>query len=402
MLADLLERTRDRTVEDLDRRTASGGSTEPPAGSRRRRLDGLLEDLIGALRRGGEALRQPIAPFAYPGRELRERELLGRHLIEQIAEGRLEASPAETAIVARWGVEADRARLRDQNDRLRALLDDVEESAALFGPDGRILYCNTRSCERVREELGLPRGELLGKTPAELGVPPEIVIGRPIEELKQLGHRRETFEMTVGGRLKEGRFNSIYGENGQVAAVSLVIRDIHNRQLAQTRLNLLIKLNALVGILEHDELADALARVAVPELADWCAIHFIEQGRIARSFLAHRDPSKAALREALMRALPAWERHPLWQEMLTTGFQLLTEVSDELLRKMAASEARYRLFAQLGLRSLLVVPMVSRGRSPASSPSLTPKSRAGATAGTTRRWRKRWRCTRPTPSRTRA
>ena len=62
-----------------------------------------------------------------------------------------------------------------------------------------------------------------------------------------------------------------------------------------------------------------------------------------------------------MRDLPTWDRHPLWQEMLTSGFQLLAEVSDDLLRRLAATERQYQLLAQMGIRSLMVVPLVARG-----------------------------------------
>ena len=48
--------------------------------------------------------------------------------------------------------------------------------------------------------------------------------------------------------------------------------------------------------------------------------------------------------------------------MLTTGFQLLTEVNDDLLRRLASSETQYRLLAQIGVHSLMVVPLVSRGQ----------------------------------------
>jgi signal transduction histidine kinase len=161
--------------------------------------------------------------------------------------------------------------------------------------------------------------------------------------------------------LKEGRYNAVYGPDGSIAAISLVIRDVQGRKLAQTRLNVLTKLSTLAGILEYDELAEALARVPIPELADWCVVNFIEGKRIRRSFVAHRDPAKAPLRDAIVRALPPWDRHPLWQELLTSGFQLLTEVNEDLVRRMSLNEQQYRLLSRLHIRSLMVVPLVSRG-----------------------------------------
>jgi PAS domain S-box-containing protein len=45
---------------------------------------------------------------------------------------------------------------------------------------------------------------------------------------------------------------------------------------------------------------------------------------------------------------------------LTSGFQLLTDVSDDFLRKFALNEQQYRVMAMAGVRSLMVQPVVAR------------------------------------------
>jgi signal transduction histidine kinase len=364
MLADVLERTREQVAEELEHRAAVTESTELPLAGRRRRLHDFVEEVIGALRRGGaEESAAPMTSASGDGvLELRERELVRRYLIEQVEHNQLDASPSETAIVSEWAGTAERAHLREQNQRLRVLLDDVADSAALFGPDGRILYCNLPAFQSLRTALGVPRGQIVGRTPAELGVPAELVIGRPIKDLLPLARGHESFEATAWGREKEGRFGAVYGPDGTISAVALVVRDIHSRKLADTRLDLLTKLSALAGMMEYEEVAEALVQVPIPEFADWCAVTFVEGRRIRRTFLAHRDPSKAPLRDAILRDLPTWDRHPLWQGMLTSGFQLLAEVSDDLMRRLATTERQYRLLQQLGIRSLMVVPLVARGQ----------------------------------------
>ena len=363
MLADVLERTRKQVAEELERRTAVTESTELRIAGRRKRLNGFVDEVIGALRRGGaDDSAQPIPPSGDGALELRERELLRRYLIEQFEQKQLEASPTETAIVGEWVGTAERTRLREQNQRLRSLLDDVEDSAALFGPDGRILYCNLPAFQGLRSALGVPRGEIIGRTPAELGVPAELVIGRPMKDLLPLARGHESFEATAWGRAKEGRFGAVYRPDGTISAVALVVRDIHNRKLAETRLDLLTKLSTLAGMMEYEEVAEALVQVPIPEFADWCAVTFVEGKRIRRTFLAHRDPSKAPLRDAIMRDLPTWDRHPLWQEMLTSGFQLLAEVSDDLLHRLADDRAPVPAAVADGDPSLMVVPLVARGR----------------------------------------
>src|SRR5262249_49006925 len=78
-------------------------------------------------------------------------------------------------------------------------------------------------------------------------------------------------------------------------------------------------------------------------------------GNIVRSAVSQGDPAKAAVREGVLRLFPEWGKNPLWQETrLTTGFQLLTDVGDELRHRLAFDEEQYRLMTQEGVRSIMV------------------------------------------------
>ena len=366
MLAELLEGSRDQLVDELERRAALTESTELPVAGRRARLKALVEEAIGALRSGGVGeAAQPLSPlpaFIDLALEFRERELVQRYLIDEIKQKRLEASCAETVAIATWANDAERTRLREQNERLATLLDGTHEAALILGLDGRILYCNLIASQRIHTVAGIGRDEIIGKTPAQLGIPSELVVGRPIAEMVQLARGHECFEMHAWGRAKEGSFDAIYRPDGSVGAVALLIRDVHERKLAQTRLDMLTKLSALVGLSDFEDVAAALAKVAIPEFADWCAVSFGDSKRIHSTFVAHRNPADAPLRKAILRAAPQWDRHPLWREMRPGGFQLLYEVTDDLLRRLAASDEQFRLLAQMRVRSVMVVPLVSRGQ----------------------------------------
>jgi signal transduction histidine kinase len=366
MLADVLEGQRDRLADELERRAAVAESTELPIASRRKRLNGLVQEVIGALRAGGigdEAQQPPaLPPTTDLALELKERELVQRYLIDQIEQKRLSASTGEIVVVTAWVTQAERALLREQTRRLSTLLEDVQESALLLGPDERILYCNLRASERLHEMVGVPRDRIIGKTPAELGMPGELMIGCPIGDLARRARAHQSFEMIAWGRAKEGQLDAIYRPDGSVDAVALVVRDVHDRKLAQTRLETLTKLSTTVGLADYDNVAEAVARVPIPQFADWCAVNVIDGKRITRTSLAHRNPAEAPLRAAILRAVPAWDRHPLWDGMMARGFQLLAEVSDDLLRRLAISDEQYHLLSQLAIRSILVVPLVSRGQ----------------------------------------
>ena len=251
MLADVLESKRDQVEHDLEYLEANTEWSVLPIVDRRKRLDGFVEDLIGALRRGWvDDATQPLAqaaPGLDPVLELRERELVRDYVIKEIEHRHLDASPSESAIVADWVGKMDRDRLREENRRLRALLDGVQESAALLAPDGRILYCNRMALGRLRARIGVPLGEIIGRTPAELGVPGELVVGRSMDELLPLARGHESVATTAWGRAYEARFDAVYEPDGAVSAIAVIVRDVHSRKLAETRMDLLTKLAALAS-----------------------------------------------------------------------------------------------------------------------------------------------------------
>jgi hypothetical protein len=139
-------------ADDLEHRAAVTESTELSIAGRRKRLNGFVSDLIGALNRGSvDTPEQALPPAgADPALELRERELVRRYLIEETNQRHLDASPSGTVIVAEWVGQTDRHRLREQNRRLSTLLDGVQESAALFGPDGPRARALHRQADRAR------------------------------------------------------------------------------------------------------------------------------------------------------------------------------------------------------------------------------------------------------------
>jgi signal transduction histidine kinase len=362
MLADFVEGHKQELIQQVESRAAA--SEEPgPASGRQARISALLEELVGALRQGDGSRTPPATPCS-PDASLQchERDLVRRDVIEEITRRSLSVTLAEMVIVCDWAGAADRSRLREGYRRLSELLDDVYEGAIIFTPDGRVDYINRPAANEVRNATRVPPDQILGKTGVELGVPPDFGVIRQPDELVTIARRKATQEVFFRGRWNEVRFRAIYAPSGDVSGVEVVSRDIHDPKLTHIRLKLLSKLSAMVGFVEYSDVAEALAAVPIPELADWCVVNLVEDARIVRTFVANRDPAKAPLREAAMRMMPDWTRNPLWMEMrLTTGFQLLSDVSDELLAKLAVTDEQYRVMLAAGIRSIFVQPVVSRG-----------------------------------------
>jgi signal transduction histidine kinase len=358
VLADFLSQ-HPEIARDVDKRTVAHDWAERPAKSRRERLKALLAELVDVLEHGHVEEPGRTPPVVNGEAELRERELLRNDILEKLESSHVEAPGRELMVLADWVWTAEHARLTEIVIERSALLDLCPDAAAIVTLDGHIRYVNTAMARLVHTMTGLSPDAIIGKTGKELGF--WVAAGPSPGEFRNLARTHAVSEIMVVGRWHELRAKEICGVDGAVQAIALLMADVHERKLAAIRLEVLSKLTHLVGTLERDELWKAMTQVPIPQLADWCAVNTIENRRIKATFIGQSDPSTANLRDKLVRAANGMEEHPLWREMLSTGFQLLSEVSDELLRKLVPDEELYQLVARIGIRSLMVVPVVSRG-----------------------------------------
>jgi hypothetical protein len=113
-----------QTIAEIERANTIEGPGLPSVG-RTQSLNAIFDDLIAALRCGGVNEQARLAASTVDSSlDSKERELLlRRYIIEQIGQHKLEASPAEAAIVPEWAWATGLRRVREENHRLRALLD---------------------------------------------------------------------------------------------------------------------------------------------------------------------------------------------------------------------------------------------------------------------------------------
>ena len=120
----------------------------------------------------------------------------------------------------------------------------------------------------------------------------------------------------------------------------------------------------LSSSLDYRATLGSVARLAVPTLADWCAVDILEHGSIERLAVEHPDPEKVVL------AMKLQERYPQDPESLGGVYGVLRtgrpefypEVTDEMLRAAARDEEHLALLRELGFTSAIVVPMIARGK----------------------------------------
>ena len=121
----------------------------------------------------------------------------------------------------------------------------------------------------------------------------------------------------------------------------------------------------LTSPLDPEERLADLARLVVPQLADWCGVEIVDEAGVGRQVtIAHVNPEKVEFARELNRRYPAKPDSPTGvPHVLRTGNpELLAEITDEMLVAGAIDAEHLRLVRELGLRSAMVVPLTVRGR----------------------------------------
>jgi PAS domain S-box-containing protein len=259
-------------------------------------------------------------------------------------------------------------RLTATQRRLDGILGALAEAVTVQSATGRIEYAN-RAAAKL---LGLPDvhavltaepGELIGRFeirhPDGTPVSPDelpgarVIRGERPEPLLTQSIYKATGELhwflTKATPLED--------ETGELLAVN-VIEDITEEHEARLHQQFLAEAGeALSSSLEYEETLRRVAWLAVPRLADWCAVELPDEGGVLQQVaLAHWDP------ERVERARELRERHPpdpgapigSYAVMRTGEARLDPEIADSLLIEPRHHAER--------VRSGMSVPMVTGGR----------------------------------------
>jgi PAS domain S-box-containing protein len=122
---------------------------------------------------------------------------------------------------------------------------------------------------------------------------------------------------------------------------------------------------ALSASLDYEATLRAVARLAVPVIADWCAVDIVsEQGTLQRLAVAHVDPKKVELARTLEEKYPTDPETPggVYQVIRTGRPVFMARIPPELVEAGARDEEHRRILRELQLTSYMSVPMTAHGR----------------------------------------
>ncbi|HKG25529.1 MAG TPA: ATP-binding protein, partial [Thermomicrobiales bacterium] len=242
---------------------------------------------------------------------------------------------------------------------------------------GRLVYANAAAATALgfasaAEMVAVPPGDLL----AHYSILDESGVPIPIARLpgrRALAGEAEP-EMTVRFRVLttgEERWSSlratpIRDAEGRVRGVVNVWHDVTALMRNEATQRLLADAGAaLAASLDVEATLAAVARMAVPALADWCVVFLADEDRrIRRVELAAADPAREALlRQIQDRFPPAWDGPLPAARAIRTGQAVISpETNTSWLAEYIDDEEYRQMAGEIGLRSVLAVPLAARGR----------------------------------------
>jgi PAS domain S-box-containing protein len=269
------------------------------------------------------------------------------------------------------------AALRGRGPGFAEILDVLGEAVTIRDRADHIIYANRAALEH----MGFASlAELQARPPGSI-MDDYIVSGEDGRELTMddvpsvrllRGETPEPLLMrTVHRASGELHWNllkasALRDETGAIVATATIIENVTAVKASELRSRFLSEASRLLGSsLDYPQTLRNVAWAAVPQIADWCAVDLVDlDGELEQVVAAHRDPDKIALAERLRRFQPR-QLDPdqgIGKAVRTGESQLYPEVTDEMLAPIATDDEHLRLLREVGLRSVLVVPLRAASR----------------------------------------
>ncbi|MEH2376547.1 PAS domain S-box protein [Nostoc sp.] len=257
--------------------------------------------------------------------------------------------------------------LQESEERFRAMFNQAAVGISLVALDGQFLQINPALCEIT----GYSYEELIQMNFQEITHPDDLEL-----DWENAGR---VFAKEISGYSLEKRYirkdgsivwvnltiSGVWDANGLPKYALGIIEDISERKRVETTQNFLVEASTLLAAsLDYEITLESVAKIAVPTLADWCIVDvFREDWSSKQIAIAIADPTKLNTLEEIRRRYPPKTRAKKLVQQLQLGISIFyPELSDSHLVQMAKNEEHLQLLRSLGIRSLMVIPVRSRGQ----------------------------------------
>jgi PAS domain S-box-containing protein len=232
---------------------------------------------------------------------------------------------------------------------------------------GKITFCNPAATELTGWSAESAEGRPLSEVFAIIDERTRAVVKNPVETVLQRGSvvdlangtllvRRDGTEIAIADRAAP-----IKSTSGELAGVVLVFRDVTEERRELERREFLARaMLELNASLDYEKTLATIARLAVPSIADWCAVDIVDNGRLRRLAVAHVDPAKVQHVLEIQRRYPNDENanSGAYKVLRTGRAEHVRRIPAEMLEAVARDAEHLALIRSLELHSYIGVPML--------------------------------------------
>jgi PAS domain S-box-containing protein len=157
----------------------------------------------------------------------------------------------------------------------------------------------------------------------------------------------------------------VHGKGGERLAVGGLVVDVTDRRRDEARQRFMAQASAVLGAsLELDETLASLADLCVPRLADWCAVYLFDGDTARPVTVAHADNLRAEVARGfgIDRPVDLAASYGVGAVLRTGTAELYEQVPPSLWAGTARSADELRALEVVGMRSAMIVPLISRER----------------------------------------
>lgn len=276
--------------------------------------------------------------------------------------------------VERGRVEEELLSSRNQ---LAVILESVADGITVQDRFGNLVYANEPAAhlsgfDTAEEMVNRPLSEIIEKIEIldEDGRPIRLdqLPGMQVLQGKPQASATLRYRLLPSGdnRWSMIKARPVFNAAGEAELAVNIFQDITGLKRAEMTQRLLAEVGEVLNAsLDYTSSLQAVAQLCVPHLADWCAVHLVEDGEnVLQVAVAHADPGKVELARRANQDYPPDLSAPNGVgKVLRTGKpEYYPKIDEAILAGSAMDGEQLRLLKALGPRSMIIVPLVARGR----------------------------------------
>jgi signal transduction histidine kinase/PAS domain-containing protein len=260
----------------------------------------------------------------------------------------------------------------------RSILSSISDPFLVQDADWRFRYINDAAAKVFQGSNKGDQKSLIGKRLWD--VYPEIVGTVFEKEMRRAAEER--IPVTFEGFYREtGQWAMIFSYPLPDGGLATQWKNITAVKKAEEASNYLVKAtDTLASSLDYETTLSELARLVVPEFADWAAIEIVgSDGTPKQVAVAHVNPEKVRWAYELNKRYPPDPAAPtgVYNVLRTGQPEFYPEIPEEMLRAGAKDDEHLKIILELGFKSAMVVPLIAHEKTLGAMTLVTTNSESG-------------------------